>query len=444
MNPHLTLTDRLLHRRLLADGDLRERARLLVWLVSGIFAAGAGVLAGGLSGSLSDLIGGLVVATTLTPLLLLRRGALGTATVALLSVIFVGILVLCLMTGGARSHALYLFALLPFLAAGLDPRPLVNAVTFGATATAIATLYAIDGAGVVLTPLIEAHARSVDLVSLTCATALVWLVTSWFVRVRRRRLAELSRAVEQVRAAEVESEGARDRVARAADAKTVVLERSGEAFLEPLNTILTLTPRVGAQLPASLAEEGRMLAQALGRLTARVEAFVAYSDATRRERPRQSPLDVGAIVERVAEEHRARAAEKGLSLSTIKRNLDAPRVGDAAALATILRALVDNAIKFTDAGEVVITASRSGAEAIRVTVSDTGPGVPDAIAERIFEPFFRADGATSTAHEGSGLGLSIARHFSRRAKGQLHLEPRAGDRPGARFTLTLPAPRAEP
>ena len=107
----------------------------------------------------------------------------------------------------------------------------------------------------------------------------------------------------------------------------------------------------------------------------------------------------------------------------------------------VLSALTDNALSYTPAGgRVCLSAVRAG-ERIRLSVADTGPGVPPEQRERIVERFYRADPAR-TGREHHGLGLCIAREIVRLHRGELRVEDAPGG--GARFTAELPVrPRNE-
>jgi two-component system sensor histidine kinase TctE len=82
-------------------------------------------------------------------------------------------------------------------------------------------------------------------------------------------------------------------------------------------------------------------------------------------------------------------------------------VTNATLLMELLRNLVDNALRYAPPGGRVTVRIEHAAERVSIFVSDNGPGIPEAERERIFERFYRGDGASDT---GSGLGLSIARH----------------------------------
>jgi signal transduction histidine kinase len=101
--------------------------------------------------------------------------------------------------------------------------------------------------------------------------------------------------------------------------------------------------------------------------------------------------------------------------------------------------LVDNALRHTPAGTRIVVASARSDEASRLTVSDDGPGVPQAELGRIFERFYRLDAARATP--GNGLGLSLVAAIA-----ELHgMGYAASDnRPGLTIALETPAPAAQP
>ena len=101
----------------------------------------------------------------------------------------------------------------------------------------------------------------------------------------------------------------------------------------------------------------------------------------------------------------------------------------------ILVNLVANAIKFTPPGGTITLACHRDGESVRLTVSDTGIGIPDDKLTTIFEPFVQVDTRLTRTHEGVGLGLAISRDLARAMGGDLTVESRLGE--GSCFTLTL-------
>lgn len=107
---------------------------------------------------------------------------------------------------------------------------------------------------------------------------------------------------------------------------------------------------------------------------------------------------------------------------------------DADQIHQALTILLDNAVKFSPSGGTVRVTLRAAADAIEVSVTDSGPGIPAGIQERISERFFRAE--TSRTMRGSGLGLPIARVIAERHGGRLTVESAPGH--GATFRLRIP------
>ena len=101
--------------------------------------------------------------------------------------------------------------------------------------------------------------------------------------------------------------------------------------------------------------------------------------------------------------------------------------------------LVGNAIKFTDTGEVRITATAMNSH-FTVAVTDTGPGIPAEELKRVFEQFHQIDNSNTKAKGGTGLGLAIAKQIVEMHGGRIWVESTLGQ--GATFQMQLPI-RAE-
>jgi signal transduction histidine kinase len=111
-------------------------------------------------------------------------------------------------------------------------------------------------------------------------------------------------------------------------------------------------------------------------------------------------------------------------------------LAESAKLRVILQNLLTNALKFTERGEVVVSTDVPRADAVRIHVRDTGPGIPANARERIFELFQQLHPG-DLRRKGVGLGLALARRFARAMGGDLTVESTLGE--GSTFTLTLPA-----
>ena len=159
------------------------------------------------------------------------------------------------------------------------------------------------------------------------------------------------------------------------------------------------------------------------------------------------PFDLINVLNQVTEFLQLRAASHGLSLVCTH---DAGRpdlwlLGDAPRLQQVISNLVENAIKYAGRGEVkihlsVINPSDANSPAsIAISISDQGPGIPDTIRDRIFEPFFqqKSDGA----EKGVGLGLFLCQKFVHAMGGTISLFDNPGG--GAKFVIQLALPPAQ-
>ena len=114
-------------------------------------------------------------------------------------------------------------------------------------------------------------------------------------------------------------------------------------------------------------------------------------------------------------------------------------LGDEQRLTQVLLNLVGNAIKFTDTGEVRITATAMNGN-FTVAVTDTGPGIPAEELKRVFEQFHQIDNSNTKAKGGTGLGLAISKQIVEMHGGRIWVESIHGN--GSTFQMQLPI-RAE-
>ena len=152
------------------------------------------------------------------------------------------------------------------------------------------------------------------------------------------------------------------------------------------------------------------------------------------------PFSLGDAMDNVVNVLSMKADERNLELLlALPPQLPTALVGDPSRLAQVLLNLGNNAVKFTDSGEVVVTvqvAQRDGASIrLRFEVRDTGIGMNPEQQRRLFQPFMQADTSTSRRYGGTGLGLAISRHLVHLMGGELAVESTAGR--GSRFFFEL-------
>jgi len=146
-----------------------------------------------------------------------------------------------------------------------------------------------------------------------------------------------------------------------------------------------------------------------------------------------------SVVETVRVATESLSETKKLSLKTDVGKRLPVGLGDEQRLTQVLLNLVGNAIKFTDTGEVRITATAVNGH-FSIAVTDTGPGIPPEELKRVFEQFHQIDNSNTKAKGGTGLGLAIAKQIVEMHGGRIWVESTLGE--GATFEMELPI-RAE-
>jgi len=160
-------------------------------------------------------------------------------------------------------------------------------------------------------------------------------------------------------------------------------------------------------------------------------------------------FDPAKMVERVASVLRFRCEERGLDLAiAVDPAVPSWVRGDGNRLQQVLMNLGSNAIKYTERGGIKISVSpvemEGGKQVCRFSVADTGIGIAEADRERIFDQFTQLDDSLSRTHEGSGLGLFIAREIVVAMQGRIEIESTVGQ--GCTFHVVVPfeSPQTDP
>jgi two-component system OmpR family sensor kinase len=204
------------------------------------------------------------------------------------------------------------------------------------------------------------------------------------------------------------------------------------------------TPLTALRLQLQLAERARdaaerekahaMLREGIARAGHVVEQLLTLARADP-EAPAagRGPVELAALAREVAQEHEIAAQDKGIALSA--GGAEPVTVdGDRTALRALVSNLVANAVRHTPSGSVTVRTSRHGDDAV-FEVEDSGPGIPAAERERVFDRFYRGE---SAAEGGTGLGLAIVRRIAERHGGRVELlDARGGQGLLARVTLPV-------
>ena len=149
--------------------------------------------------------------------------------------------------------------------------------------------------------------------------------------------------------------------------------------------------------------------------------------------------DVGALLRDAQVNFSPQAADRGVRL-TLDLPSELPEVmADRRRVAQVLGNLLTNALRHTPSGGCVTLSATASGERVKVTVADTGAGIPPEDLPYIFERFWRGEKSRSRAGGGAGLGLAIAKHLIQAHGGQIGVESPSEEGEGTTFYFTLPA-----
>lgn len=207
-----------------------------------------------------------------------------------------------------------------------------------------------------------------------------------------------------------------------------------------LRTPLTVILAYAAELKAATEGDQHEFATAIGdsanRLHDTLEELLTYADLVDDSSSiSKEPIEIHSIVESVISRLRPLAFEKRLSFVYRATKTEAWINANADAIEAAVSHLVENALKYTEKGSVVVSVDADGAR-VRVSVEDTGRGFDENRLGELASPFAQGSTGDAREHEGVGLGLTIARQVAEASGGRLT----ASSLPdvGSRFAITLP------
>lgn len=248
-----------------------------------------------------------------------------------------------------------------------------------------------------------------------------------------RELAEAGRAADRQHEAQIEAER------EIQSLKEELLATVSHELRTPLTSVIgyldlvleggyALDPEVESHL-----EIARRNGQRLGDLVADL-LLIAQAQAGRLPLERR-PVELASVIEQAVEAARPSADAAGLR---IEQGLAAtpPVAADPGRIGQLLDNLISNAVKFTPPGGTVRAALEPRPDCVRISVSDTGPGIPEEERPRLFDRFFRASRAVEGGVPGTGLGLAIAKAIAEAHGGSIGLDDQAAT--GCTFFVDLP------
>jgi signal transduction histidine kinase/uncharacterized protein YigA (DUF484 family) len=226
----------------------------------------------------------------------------------------------------------------------------------------------------------------------------------------------------------------------ASEAKSDFLAVMSHELRTPLNAIIGYSDLLLLGVPSELSEKPRRqverIRSASDSLLHLVEEVLSFSRIEAgKEELRISPVNLAVLLQGAAMLIEPLAAEKSLAVELELPAEPLKLVSDEHKIRQIATNLLSNAVKFTEQGTIRITAESLESE-IRIAFHDTGIGIPAEHLDRIFEPFWQVEHATTRRFGGTGLGLGVARKLARLLEGRLEVVSEPGQ--GSTFTLSLP------
>ena len=172
------------------------------------------------------------------------------------------------------------------------------------------------------------------------------------------------------------------------------------------------------------------------RLDHTIEDLLVLSRIEGEEDPVHESVAVHLVMADAVERIGPAAEQAGIVIHENDADRPLAVLGDRRQLTSALYNLLDNAVKYSDRGDIVDVTATSAGDHVAIEVQDHGIGIPRSDLERVFERFYRVDQARSRTTGGTGLGLAIVRHVATNHAGDVLVDSRLGE--GSTFTLVLP------
>ena len=267
--------------------------------------------------------------------------------------------------------------------------------------------------------------------TIAAALGVVSLLAFGLVTIRRSR--------NEVRAANVDLASANGALEKALAAKTEFLATTSHEIRTPLNGILGMTQVMLADqaLPDPVRDRLDVVRAAGVTMKALVDDILDVAKMETGNMTIESvPVDLPKTLNDVSRLWDEQAQAKGVKFQRDLAHCPALVQGDPARIRQIVFNLLSNALKFTASGVITLRSEVVDGDRLRISVSDTGIGIPADKLEEIFESFKQVDAATTRKFGGTGLGLSICRNLARAMGGDIAVRSVMGE--GSTFSVELP------
>jgi len=240
-------------------------------------------------------------------------------------------------------------------------------------------------------------------------------------------------------------EEAKDHALAASQAKSEFLANMSHEIRTPMNGILGMAELLAnSSIDEDNKEHVSVIYKSANALLTIINDILDFSkiEAGAMELD-PTPFNLREVVNDVASLMVQPAQSKGLELIVnYEPNLQGHFIADSGRIRQILTNLINNAIKFTNSGHILvdvsITGTREKTNIVSISVKDTGIGIDPGKLTSIFENFAQADNSTTRLYGGTGLGLSISKKLVEMMRGRINVESTLGE--GSTFSITLPLP----
>jgi PAS domain S-box-containing protein len=252
----------------------------------------------------------------------------------------------------------------------------------------------------------------------------------------------ITRDVSEHKAFEEALLAARERAEFASHTKSRFLANMSHELRTPLNAIMGFSDIIAREMFGPLSndrysEYARMINESGSLLLDLINDLLDMSKIEAGKHDLHvEEFSAGEVIEATTRLLSVRAENRRITISTAVSPPDALVAADPRAFKQILLNLISNAVKFTDPGGAIEISATSDGEWLRLTVRDTGIGIPAEMLPRLAQPFEQVTSDPSRTHGGSGLGLALVKSLAQLHGGQFALESKQGH--GTTVTVTLP------
>ncbi len=250
---------------------------------------------------------------------------------------------------------------------------------------------------------------------------------------------EIARLQKALRSLETELSTAQNEALVAGKLKNQFLANISHEIRTPINGILGMTELLN---DTRLTEKQRNFTSSIARSTESllfvVNNMLDFSSLHHGKLAlEENVFLLQKMIHDICSHYESKANAKGITLRFVAEDtLHQPVIGDEFRVRQIISNLVDNAVKFTDSGEIVITTTVDPQSSKHtVAVQDTGAGIAPELQAEIFKSFAQADGSSTRKHGGTGLGLAIANQLANLMQGEIAMQSSPGQ--GSCFAFSL-------